>query len=127
MNNTSAHTSTKSAVIHYTIGFVLSLALTLVAFMLVFQHLDGHHGGPSHTTITFALIGFAITQLVVQMVFFLHLGQERHHHWNLIVFLFMLITLGIVVLGSLWIMDNLNYNMMTPEETKAYMKDHESF
>lgn len=127
MSGISSQSSTKSAIIHYTIGFVLSLGLTLVAFMLVFQYLGAHHDESSRDLITFTLVGFAITQLAVQMVFFLHLGQEKRPRWNFIIFIFMLLTLGIIVFGSLWIMDNLNYNMMSPEETKAYMKDHQGF
>lgn len=106
---------------------MLSLALTFIAFALVFQHIGANHTGPSHELITFALVALAVTQLAVQMVFFLHLGQESRPRWNFTVFLFMLLTLVIIVFGSLWIMDNLNYHMMSPEETKAYMKDHEGF
>ncbi len=125
--STLSSSPTKTAVIHYTIGFLLSIALTVVAFMLVFQHVSTHHAEHSHQVLTFAVIGFAVTQLAVQMVFFLHLGQEKRPYWNFIVFLFMFMTLAIVVFGSLWIMDNLNYHMMSPEEVKSYMKDHESF
>lgn len=125
MSHVSSETNTASAIKRYVIGFVMSIALTLLAFMLVFQHINSHHAYPTHETIIIAIIGFAVTQLIVQMVFFLHLGQERRPRWNLNIFLMMLIMLGIIVFGSLWIMDNLSYHMMSSEETKAYMKDHE--
>ena len=58
-----------------------------------------------------AIIFLAVVQLVVQLVFFLHLGRERQPRWNLLAFAFMAIVLLILVLGSLWIMNNLNYHM----------------
>lgn len=119
--------SIRSAVKYYVIGFLLSIALTGLSFAFVYMHTGSHHELLGHDVLTFSLIVFAITQLVVQMVFFLHLGQEKRPRWNFIVFLFMLTTLFIIVFGSLWIMDNLNYNMMSPSEVKSYMRDHESF
>lgn len=122
-----AKSRTKSAIITYSIGFVLSIALTLVAFMFVQQHVTSNHASFSHEMLTAIVMVFAVVQFVVQLTFFLHLGQEERPRWNFIVFLFMLLVLLIVVIGSLWIMQNLNYHMMTPAETKAYMKDHEGF
>ncbi len=55
---------------------------------------------------------FALMQLLVQLIFFLHLGREAKPRWNLIM---LISTFGIVLLivvGSIWIMDHLNYNMM---------------
>lgn len=118
---------TKAAIISYAVGFALSIALTLIAFMLVQQHVGSGHTQISHQMATIGIVSFAVVQLIVQLVFFLHLGQENRPRWNLVVFLFMLIVLVIVVFGSLWIMQNLNYNMMTPVESKAYMHDHQGF
>jgi cytochrome o ubiquinol oxidase operon protein cyoD len=115
----------KTAIITYSIGFVLSIALTLLAFMFVGEHVSSHHAAFSHEALRAIIMIFAVVQFVVQLAFFLHLGQEERPRWNLIVFLFMMLVLVIIVAGSLWIMDNLNYHMMTPTETKAYMKDHE--
>lgn len=123
----TAKTPIKTAAITYTIGFVLSVALTFVAFMLVQQHITSNHTSFSHEALTVIVMVFAVVQFTVQLTFFLHLGQEERPKWNFIVFLFMLLVLLIVVVGSLWIMQNLNYHMMTPAETKAYMKDHEGF
>jgi cytochrome o ubiquinol oxidase operon protein cyoD len=117
--------STKSAVTKYVIGFTLSLVFTLAAFWLVIQHVDNNHqGGPSHEFILISIISLAIAQLIVQLYFFLHLGHESKPRWNLIVALFMVMVLVIVVFGSLWIMDNLDYHMMGTEETKEYLHDH---
>ena len=57
------------------------------------------------------IIGFAVLQLVVQVVFFLHLGREKKPRYNL---LFLISTVGIilvVVVASIWIMNHLHYNM----------------
>lgn len=57
------------------------------------------------------IITLALVQLIVQMVFFLHIGQEERPRWKLWAFISMFAVLMIVVVGSLWIMNNLNYNM----------------
>ena len=43
---------------------------------------------------------------------FLHMNTSSEERWNVIAFLFTLLIIGIVVIGSLWIMYNLNINMM---------------
>ena len=96
----------------YISGFILSIALTLVAFMMVSDKLL--HGW----ALTIALMTCAVIQLMVQLIFFLHLDHEKKPRWNLQAFLFMALVLIIIVFGSLWIMNNLNYHMTTPEEIK---------
>lgn len=100
----------------YTIGFVLSLVLTLAAYYYVVLH-------GSEMWLLVVLGTLALTQMIVQLVFFLHLGDEVGPRYKLASFLFMLLVLAIVVIGSLWIMANLNYNMMHmgPNEKTNYM------
>lgn len=91
----------------YVIGFVLSLILTLLAFALVmFPMLS--------TTLTFLGLGIlAVAQLIVQVIYFLRLNvHSTQDRWNLMAFLFTILVVAILVIGSLWIMYNLNYNMM---------------
>ncbi len=90
----------------YIIGFVLSIVLTLAAYFLVTEHVL------AGWTLIFAIIGLSIVQVLVQLLFFLHLGQESKPYWNLISFLFMVLVVGIVVAGSLWIMYNLDERVM---------------
>jgi cytochrome o ubiquinol oxidase subunit IV len=112
----------------YVIGFMSSIVLTTIAFLLVNNHLTSHHSQFSHALLVPLLAGLALIQFVVQMVFFLHLGTERRPRWKFLVFWFMLLVVLILVVGSLWIMDNLNYNMMmSPEETRVYMREHQGF
>ena len=96
------HGSLKS----YIIGFILSIILTLIPYYLVVNHMFSIP--VTYITVLF----FAVLQLIVQMVFFLHLSSESGTKWNLMAFIFTLIIFIILVVGSLWIMANLDYNMM---------------
>jgi cytochrome o ubiquinol oxidase operon protein cyoD len=101
----------------YVIGFVASLSLTLVAFGCVyFNILSG-----MQLLIVIGLL--AIVQAIIQLNYFLHLGSEAKPRLRLMTFLFMFLILIIIVGGSIWIMHNLNYNMMqmTPEQKDYYM------
>ena len=42
------------------------------------------------------------------------------------VFGFTTLIVAILVFGSLWIMSNLDYHMMSPEDTDAYIQDKEA-
>lgn len=89
----------------YIVGFGLSLVFTLIPYYLVVYKTT------SGNTLLATIIGFAMLQMVVQVVFFLHLGREKKPHWNA---LFLVSTVGIifvVVVGSIWIMNHLHYNM----------------
>ncbi|HEX7633268.1 MAG TPA: cytochrome o ubiquinol oxidase subunit IV [Candidatus Saccharimonadales bacterium] len=103
----------------YTLGFVLSIALTVLAYLLVVNHSAMRH------TLLVIIIVMALVQFLVQLIFFLHLGTETKPRWKLLAFGFMVMTVAILVFGSLWIMDNLNYHMMSPAEENTYLHDHE--
>ncbi|MDB5171051.1 MAG: putative cytochrome ubiquinol oxidase chain cyoD [Candidatus Saccharibacteria bacterium] len=96
----------------YATGFILSVVVTLAAYSLVVHHVF------TGWDLVFALIALALVQLLIQLIFFLHLGNESKPRWNLIVFSFMMVVVLIVAIGTLWIMDNLDYNHgHTPSET----------
>jgi cytochrome o ubiquinol oxidase operon protein cyoD len=99
----------------YFIGFVLSLGLTVAAYLIVVNH------ALSGTWLPIALVTLGVLQLFVQLLFFLHLGRESRPRWNLIVLAFAVIVVGILVAGSLWIMSNLNYHMMSPAQTDQFI------
>jgi cytochrome o ubiquinol oxidase subunit IV len=90
----------------YALGFFFSIILTFTAYFLVVKQIMT--GPPLAITIG----ALALTQAVIQLIYFLHLGQESTPRWNLLVFIFMAIITGILVIGSLWIMYNLDYRMM---------------
>ncbi len=109
----------EGSLIAYTIGFILSIGLTLIAYFIVVHHVLSGWGLLS------VILELAVAQLIVQLVFFLHLGN-RKSHWNIMAFVFMLIVLLIIVIGSIWIMKNLNYNMATPIQTDNAVQKGES-
>lgn len=90
----------------YVIGFVLCIALTMVAFTLVGKHLL------STDDLYISLAGLAVVQLFVQSICFLRLNAGEEGRWNLMPFLFTVFIVSVLVGGSLWIMYNLNYNMV---------------
>lgn len=100
----------------YISGYVLSLVLTLVAYLLV------RHPAYSNSVIVAVIVVLAIVQFLVQLVFFLHLGRETKPRWKLFVAISMIGIVLILVLGSLWIMNNLNYRM-TPQQVNTYLND----
>ncbi len=57
----------RPAYISYVIGFVLSLALTLTAYSFVTGNIL------SGWTLTYVLLGLALAQMLIQLLFFLHL------------------------------------------------------
>lgn len=99
----------------YIIGFLLSIITTVVAYALVVNNVW------STDKLTYVILAIAVVQLAVQMVFFLHLGQGSR--WKAATFYFTLLVVLIIVIGTIWIMNNLDYNMMhmSPDEMKAYM------
>lgn len=93
------HGSIKS----YTIGFLLSLVLTVIPILIVKQQwLEG-------TSNTIVLMIAAVLQLAVQLLFFMHLREEKKPRYNLISLIFGLVILLLIVAGSMWIM---MYNMV---------------
>lgn len=90
----------------YAIGFVLSLLLTLTSFSLViFKVLSGY-------ALIYSVVALALVQAIVQLIFFLHLGQEPKPRWESVIFAFMVTILLIIVIGTLWVMNDLNNRMM---------------
>lgn len=109
----------------YVSGFVISLILTLTAFALVAQHTDSSHEALPHSVLIPIVVGLAITQLVVQLVFFLHLGRESKPRFNLTAFLFMIMVVVLLVGGSLWIMANLDYHGMHDKNVEKHIMHDE--
>ena len=102
-----SHASVKS----YLTGFVLSIVLTAIPFGLVMQ--QGHSGFSSDTVIA-AVLAFAVVQVFVHIVYFLHMDRAAEQRWNVVAFAFTLMILVIVVSGSVWIMHNATDNMAHP-------------
>ena len=92
------------------IGFVTSLILTLVAFLIVFYPDFFHLSIAMNILILFLL---AILQFVAQSVCFLNIFGEKGPRWNLVIFVSTISIVVIVVVFTIWVMNHLNYNMMS--------------
>jgi len=91
----------------YLTGFLLSAVLTAIPFWLV---MTGALQNPAVTTIL--IIGFAVVQILVHTVCFLHVNTRAEGGWTLMAYIFTAVIVLIVIAGSLWIMYHLNSNMM---------------
>ena len=90
----------------YLIGFGLSVILTAIPFGLVMSGVL-----ESKTATAFAITILAIVQIVVHMVYFLHLDAKSEAGWNMMALIFTAVILIIALTGSLWIMYHLQQNM----------------
>lgn len=92
-----------------TIGFILSLLLTLATYFIV-THSDSLDLNTRMAII--AIFALAILQSMVQFFFFLNVWHGKGALWNVGVFLSTVGVIFIVVFFSIWVMDHLNYNMI---------------
>lgn len=91
----------------YTAGFILSVVLTAAAFGIIMTgSLTGHSA-------VLAIAGLAFVQIIVHLVFFLHMNTSSSQRWNVMAFGFTVLTAVILIVGSLWIMHNVSMNMMS--------------
>lgn len=98
----AAHGSVKE----YVIGLILSIVLTVIPFsMLMF-------GAFSGVVTTAVILICLVAQVLVQLVFFLHMNGSSEQMWNTVSGVFIVLIVLIVVLGSIWIMQHLNHNML---------------
>jgi len=93
----------------YMLGFVLSVILTLLAFGAVM--LNWMDGWSISSRVLF-LLGLAVIQMLVQIVFFLHLNEGPDARWNIVSMWVAVVCVFIIIAGTWLTMQNLNYNMM---------------
>lgn len=102
----------------YLTGFVLSVLLTAIPFWLVMAKVL-----PTPTITVLVILAFAMVQVVVHMVYFLHMDAKSENGWNLLALIFTAVLLVIVLIGTLWVMHNMNVNMM-PAMDEAAQTQH---
>ena len=91
----------------YMTGFVLSVILTAIPFWLVMSGaLD------SKTATAVAILAIGAVQIVVHMIYFLHMTPSSEGGWTLMALIFTVVMVVITLTGSLWVMYHLNTNMM---------------
>ncbi|MBO9689998.1 MAG: cytochrome o ubiquinol oxidase subunit IV [Mitsuaria chitosanitabida] len=91
----------------YLIGFILSVVLTAIPFWLVMAKII-----PSSSTTGIVLLVFAAVQIVVHMVYFLHMNSKVEGGWSMLSLIFTIAVVVIMLAGSIWVMFHLNSNMM---------------
>ena len=97
-------------VLVYTIGLVLAVILTATSFWAANTTLLW---GPG---VAMGLIVLAIAQMGVHLVFFLHITTGPDNTNNVLALAFFVLIVFLVIAGSMWIMTNLNDNMMPTAE-----------
>lgn len=110
----------------YLYGFLLSILLTVASFGFIQTQSISHDTFFNSAFLVAFILILAMAQIIVQLIFFLHLGREKKPHWN---FVFLIATIGvifIIVAGSIWIINNLNYSM-TPQQISNYLQDQQGF
>ncbi|THU02543.1 cytochrome o ubiquinol oxidase subunit IV [Lampropedia puyangensis] len=91
----------------YVVGFVLAVILTVIPFWLVMGDvLD------SKTATVGWILAFAVVQVIVHVVYFLHMKPNTEGGWSFMAMIFTIITLVIALVGSIWVMRNLEEHMM---------------
>ena len=98
----AGHGSVKS----YMIGFVLSIILTAIPFALAMTA-----SLPKNLTVLI-IVAMAVIQVVVHLVYFLHMDRSKEQRNNVSTFLFTVLVIALLVGLSLWIMFNIHIEMM---------------
>ncbi|MBS7561433.1 MULTISPECIES: cytochrome o ubiquinol oxidase subunit IV [Pseudomonas] len=107
MANTHSHDEAgHGSVKSYAIGFILSVILTLIPFGLVM-----YPSLPKDVTL-WIVLAFAVIQVIVHLVYFLHLDRSAAQRNNVIAFIFAALVIVLLVGLSLWIMFSIHTVMM---------------
>lgn len=91
----------------YLTGFVLAVILTVIPFWLVMGNVF-----ESSSTAGIVILALGAVQIVVHVIYFLHMNTTSENGWNFLALIFTLILVVITLAGSIWVMYHLNQNMM---------------
>jgi cytochrome o ubiquinol oxidase operon protein cyoD len=91
----------------YMTGFILSVILTAIPFWVVMDKVFDQS-----STTAMVVLGLAAVQIVVHMIYFLHMNARSEGGWNMLALIFTIVIVVITLAGSLWVMYHLNVNMM---------------
>jgi cytochrome o ubiquinol oxidase operon protein cyoD len=105
----SAH-STRRGLRTYLIGLGLAIVMTMASFWAAQTHLIY---GPG---VSVAIVVLAIAQMGIHLVFFLHITTAPDNANNVLALAFGILIACLVIFGSLWIMANLNHNMLPMQQ-----------
>ena len=88
------------------IGFIISIALTVIPFFMVMN------GGFGKALTVSVLVITMIAQVWVQFVWFLQMKLEDSQRWQVMSFWYTFLTIAILFIGSVWILSELHTLMM---------------
>jgi cytochrome o ubiquinol oxidase operon protein cyoD len=100
------HEESTANFLSYTSGLGLAVLLTIASFVVAQTHLLWPPGIPV------GLVVLAFAQIGVHLVFFLHIGSGPDQTNNVLALAFGVLIVFLVIAGSVWIIANLNWNMM---------------
>ncbi|EKE76763.1 cytochrome o ubiquinol oxidase subunit IV [Gallaecimonas xiamenensis] len=83
----------------YLAGFILSIILTVIPFALVMEP-----SLASPVVVVSVLVIMAFAQVMVQLVYFLHMNTSSEQQWNNVALVFTVLIVGILIAGTAWIM-----------------------
>jgi cytochrome o ubiquinol oxidase operon protein cyoD len=98
----------------YVMGFLLSVVLTAIPFWLVMAKVL-----PTPGLTVAVILGFAALQIVVHMVYFLHMNAKIEGGWSMLALIFTAALVLIMLAGSIWVMYHLNTNMMPVHDMRT--------
>ena len=108
--DSEAPPSLRSEIGGYILGFALAIVLTIASFWMAQTKF---FYGPA---LAVALLVLAIAQMGIHLVFFLHITTAPGQANNVLALAFGILTVGFVVLGSLWIMSHMNRMMPATDQ-----------
>ena len=110
------HDSLMSETLSYIVGLGLALLLTGVSFWVAST---SSIWGPG---VAMGLVVLAIAQMGVHLVFFLHITTGPDNTNNVLALAFGVLIVGLLIVGSIWIMANLNHNMLPMDRIMQMQK-----
>jgi len=111
------HSDILSETVAYVIGLGLALGLTAISFWVAST---SSLWGPG---VAVGLVVLAIAQMGVHLVFFLHITSGPDNTNSVLALAFGVLVVFLVMIGTIWIMEHMNENMMPgPEITNLQMQ-----
>ncbi len=108
------HEESTANFLSYTTGLGLAVLLTIASFVVAQTNLLWPPGIPV------GLVVLAFAQIGVHLVFFLHIGTGPDQTNNVLALAFGVLIVFLVIAGSVWIIANLNWNMMDMSVNRSH-------
>lgn len=120
-NSHDSHSGGHGTMGQLMVGFALAALLTLIPFYLVMAEVE-----MGRQTLVAIIMGLGAVQIIVHLVFFLHLNTKSEGGSTFMAAILAVIILVIVLAGSLWVMHNMNENMMPMHDMEQQLEQMRS-